>query len=448
MKGLILILKSYFLLLECLWNYLLEKKNKKAYSYEWLMRKHLFTLNQTANQDLLIVLKVYYWTINLIFRKYNKDCIQSISGGNPEYASHLYFKHFDDNILNEYFREHFPEYPSLALYRGQISLKGDFLFKITLFFYCSLHMLFMSPITFISRNRGYYAMNILEVCEVVILTRLLSRQGIKHLYYHGPFNRESNLASLLLEKEGILSYKVPSIAPLKIFYRNVVSHSFFLIGAQHEEEYDSLMKNEWLVDNVERMPCFNHKELESIMIENQALPKAEKGSLAFISRGIWRREQLGLQESEYLEMKSEKVLLTLLKEYLNKRGIDEINILCHPIEKRTDELFKETHAYYSDFFGDIEVILGEPEKTSYQLFNQFDVIVSGYSSTNIDCLFMGGKVVYSFIGMTENLFEKTNLSNVVAMDPTQLFELLDNVREIDEDTYFSSFHLEKYRNRK
>ena len=137
--------------------------------------------------------------------------------------------------------------------------------------------------------------------------------------------------------------------------------------------------------------------------------------------------------------------MSTIRAFLLRNTYLRLLICPHPIEKRTPEIWKQTKAFYSDYFAGVNVLFPEDaSKSSYQLFDCAEVSVASISSVNIERLFCGYKTLYAPIGADVVFFGGSSLDKIVARTAEELLQLLEQSFRMNEEQFFQAFDLRDY----
>jgi hypothetical protein len=173
------------------------------------------------------------------------------------------------------------------------------------------------------------------------------------------------------------------------------------------------------------------------------LSKPPKNVIGLMSRGIWLRRKKG-ESSDEGEYEAEEQLLNDLKSYLSNNNV-RLRIYLHPIEKRNEKLLEESKSYYSDFFEDNEKLyVCDGKKSSLEYFDEYEVGISAYSSTNIERLYCGFKTLYAPYKMKNTLFENSEISNICIKNSNDFSNVMTKTLNQSNNDFFQNNGLHNY----
>ncbi len=433
--DLIACISLYF---KCFFDHITKKQSSYALAFEGLIQSHSYRLSSAAHKDYLIGLRYFKKALNLIWSNqenilvWESNSKKAVFDGAIESATER--QSYLENIRKEKIK--------LFISKEDLGLKTSLIQKLVESFSVSIFASVLIPISFFHPNRGSIALNMLEMVECARLMQHLERFSIDYLYFFCGFNKDSNFIALRLAEKQIYSHKIPSSNPIKNFYQKVISDHFSFTAPFQRREYDALKEN-WMVKEFSDWPVFRFQTIQPLL-KSYSVPAAN--SLGFISSGIWRRIERGDLALGVGELDAELKLIDFLKVYLQAYPEIKFSIFLHPIEKSTAELFEKAKSHYNTIFEGTEVGYYSPSEPSFKLFDQVDVSIAAYSSTNLERLYAGFKTLYAPLGISRDYYAGSEIENIAAFDEDHLEILLRESISMSNSEFFKKYDLEAYHN--
>lgn len=429
------LLRFFWLSLRTLFSGLNPNTGKLSIANKTLFRKHSFKIPDSSKKDKLICFKYLYKSLRLLTSKNNSIQYR----GNDKLI-------YDGNNQNksqrvEYISKNINCAESSIDYLNVGSLKGVGFLKA--FFFNLLFSVLYLPLLLISFFHPYrhiLALYILSSSQAYILLNLLIKNEIKKVYYFFPFENDANFNALILMAFNIKVVKMPGPNSLFRFHKYMLSDEVIFNSAYQVDQYEVLKEN-WKVTNVELWPIYG---FHSLLLFFNKKTEYYRYDVGFISSGIWRREELGLQAFEVGDYKSEKTLINWLNDFFMKNKVNQLFIYLHPIEKNNIEIYKRAVEFYKKKFKNCKLFFGDYKLKSFEEFKYVNVTISAQSTSNLQRLFCGYKAIYTPMKFVNPVFNNSRLENICYSDKGRFFEGLNNAIKNSEENFFKQNELQKF----
>jgi hypothetical protein len=432
---------ALLLYVRCFLASLSAPRSEEALVFSCLVREHSYRLQKNAHSDIFIALRYLKKSLKLIWAKPltrrfdgegNAAVFDAGASGRKERIDYL------EAITKRR--------PCGFIHKEDLGTEMPPLYRLVNTFLLLAFSSLLVPISLIHRRRGSLALNLLEIVECANLAHILKKAGISKVYYFCAFNKDANFCSLRLRESGIYSHVVPSSNPIKNFYRTLIADGFSFTAPYQRKEYDSLKEN-WRVREFFDWPIFRFEILDRQL--NQYRTPA-KNSLGFISSGIWRRIERGDKALGIGEYESELALIATLKNFLNEHPEISFSIFLHPVEKSNEMLYQRAMEHYRKEFGKNNITFFPRETPTYSLFDQVEVSIAAYSSTNLERLYAGFKTLYAPIGIREDYYSGDSLENISAFNKEEVSLLILREMQNEPSQFFDKnelwpYHYSRYR---
>jgi hypothetical protein len=328
--------------------------------------------------------------------------------------------------------------PGFGIGRDQLYLQQ----KTAPLLYVLFLFVLVTPISlFATKRKGAMALVLLEFPEWVALTETLKKEKCKYLYHFCAYEKDSNFIAYLNLKSKIINHKVPSSNPLKNFYKYLICDTLAITAPFQNQEIDKLSIN-WSINKTIQWPIENFQNL--IPYFNNNSNNKPQFDLAFLSSGIWLRQNQGHTPLGTGDQESELALMDHLKEYLTLNKNIRFLVLLHPIEKKSEMLYQAAINHYNALFNNIKVNFGDQDRNSFEYFSKSNLTIAAYSSTNLQRLFCGYKTLYAPLKFKINLYEHSAINNIAVKNKQELFELLNQSMKLSDKEFFELYVLKEY----
>ncbi|MDG2323192.1 MAG: hypothetical protein P8M08_06720 [Akkermansiaceae bacterium] len=297
------------------------------------------------------------------------------------------------------------------------------------------------PLAFLRRNRSAFS-RILETVEAVCLCSYVHQKQASRFYFFSAFVRNANLISLLLSRYvGVHVTKVPSANPL-VHYKYCVCDEVILTASFQVPQYHQFREN-WYVPTVRIWRPLGHVTFPS---SSYRKAPGDKRTVGLLSSGQWWRKERGdaFDEQRAKMLKAESDLHHALHEYLQKNSGGRVILYPHPSEKVNAETYSRAVEVYSERIGDSRLEIVKPDERTHDRFDESDTFVSLWSTSAVEALYCGQKVILARLGCPAAVESKA-LENISVSDVAGLQRMLDECLSLSADEFFDRFGLQQFR---
>lgn len=431
------IIKFNILLLVSYFNTLSKLKNKRSISLGTLISTKSYRIVKGDNASIIFMLRCAKRAITQIWLQ--QQCINYYERENNSAIYDGSSKFLNDRV--NYINSITKEVVSLGISRSTISLKGNLIFKMFLTIDTLFSLVIFLFIGILKKRNNHLALILIEKIEIIYLCKILRKHKINKLYFFCSYEKDANFTVLLLNIFRIKVFRIPSANPLKYFYKDVVSDVFCFTTPYQQYELKNIDSN-WEVDNYYNWPLPNFLILNEF-IKNGQSSCDNKGTLGYISSGLWRRLERGTMISEDLPVKCEEMLIKTLQHFVKTTG-KKLLIYLHPIEKENLTIYELAKDYYRKAISN-NIEFSSLENTTYSEFYKTDLCVSAASTTNIERLYCGYKTFYAPINLDYLLFPGSSLNNICYTSESDLINNLNEAFEMSTDDFFNYYKIQEFR---
>lgn len=404
-----------------------------------LLNQHSFRMEKSMQTSLRTTARYYLHAIYFILKKQpvpiwqlSKNQSVAIFDGKKKSISDR-FNYLDH--LNT-------QKPSIGVSRETLFISKPTNKVFALFFSSVLFGVFLPISIFTRKRRGSIALIMLEFVEWIALTETLRMNNIKYLYHFSSYEKDAPFIGWLNNKFGITNHKIPSSNPLSNFYNYTYCDVLAITTPFQIPEID-LLSNNWRVKAFSYWPIENFQKLLPYL-NKEDTPNRKKYQLGFLSSGIWLRQKQGHTPLGIGDQESELALLELLREFLNCNPNTSFIILLHPIEKQSEDIYKEACENYRTIFNNIPLNFGIRGMSSFEYFDSINTSIAAYSSTNLQRLFCGYKTLYAPLKFSYKIYQGSSIQNIAPTNKKQLFEKLDSTLKLSDKEFFTHNNLWEY----
>lgn len=278
-----------------------------------------------------------------------------------------------------------------------------------------------------------------EVAQAVLLAGAAVRIKPRSVFYFGSYDRNGNLASYLMSQAGIHVVRMCSLNPISIEYSACVCDTFVLTTPLQVEELASLAKS-WFVPNILLWHPVGHVSIPAEAYENAPLGGRRIGLL---STGFWLR-QTAFDFDIVDIVNTERLLWQSLREYLDRDRTASLLVLPHPLEKKP-EFYERTCRVYGDAFGRERVTILRPDERTHRRFSDVDLLVAVWSTTVMEALYCGHKVLlYGGIATYEGGAWPA-LNKITAGNKCEFTTMMQELLALPAAEYFDRYDLARLR---
>lgn len=327
----------------------------------------------------------------------------------------------------------------LWISKDELSGRPNFsTFEFMQFWFTALIWAF--KIFFTSTFRSNRGLMIREMYENAILIDELRAISIQQIYHFVPYEKDSNVLSLLLRQIGVRCTFIPSAGPISKHNHTMIADEIVLVTPYQMEEYERKWKESIRCEKILRwIPerAFTYIDL----YRNKSFRFSEK-VIGYYSHGSWIRLKQKHQSAE-AATKKEEWILGLIKKYLETHAEVKLIVFPHPRERRADVL-EETRAYYAGLLGTDRVEISSNAKSSAESFDLVDLAIAAYSSIVYERLFCGFKMIIGSPDRSGFPMENSSLSQIVFYDFEAMERFIDDAFGMPNDVFFKQYGIDGF----
>ncbi len=412
---------------------------KLYYSSIYLFSKQSFRLPESAKADFFIVFKSYFNTLRSVFRN-NTEIKKNGSGCIAVLDSTM--KGSDERIN---YLSIFGVKPDLFLARDVLSAQ-TFAQKVLGLFLATKLISFFWLGSF-SRNRAAYALLIRESIEWLNLLSILKRNKITELYMFSIYEKDSNMVSHLLMKRKIKVNKITSEVPLTFANKIIIANKIILCFNYQKEELETY-RNTMFYDETETW--LPEAQGSYLHLYNNKSFEVPQEVLGFYSSAFWLRKKLNHSIANVGSYAAEEEVLKYVAEYLTLHSNIKLVIFTHPYEKRSEELWRDTLAYYKAVLSPqimSRVEITGKEINSTHTFNKVNIGISVFSTIMFERISLGFKTILAPIDKKDFPLNDSPFRNICAYTKEELHSKLDSNLKLTQNEFFEINRIQEYSNK-
>jgi hypothetical protein len=286
------------------------------------------------------------------------------------------------------------------------------------------------------KQRANRALLIRQSIEMACLVQWFQKDNIQHVSFFHPYEIDSNVLSIALQRLGITTTFVPSVVPLFVHNHHLVCDELVVTSPYQEEEIAQSFASSIQFKKLLRWPA---ETLFDVPTERANGPNKR---IAFYSHGQWLRNALDRADNGLFAEDSEMQVLQWLKKGADQK-LWEVVIYLHPLEKKH---IKKTEDYYQRFFGSAAFAWGNRTKSSAHFFHQESFGIGTLSTVIFERLLAGHKTL-----LHRNLEDgfpiaKSTLNNISFHSWNELENFWNQFGTKDNDYFFETLSLRDYPN--
>lgn len=410
---------------------------KLYYSSIYLFSKQSFRLPQSAKADFLIVFKTYINVLKSVFQ----NSSENEKAGNGSIA--VLDSAISGADLRANYLSLFNVKPDLFLGRESLADSQKFGQRVLGLFLATKLFSFFWLGSF-SRNRAAYALLLKESVEWLNLLTILKRNGITKLYMFCIYEKDSNMLAHILMKRKIKVNKITSEVPLTFANKIIVADKIILCFNYQKEELEAYKKTMFYTETETWLPEAQGAYLNLYNNKNFEVPQQ---TIGFYSSAFWLRKKLNHSIADVGSYDAEEEVLKFVSEYLVQNPNLKLVIFTHPYEKRTEELWKDTLAYYRSVLSPQvlnRVEITEKGISSTHTFNKVNIGISVFSTIMFERINLGFKTILTPIDKTDFPLLDSPFRNICAYSKSELFLKLNRNMSLGQKEFFVTNGIEGY----
>lgn len=290
-----------------------------------------------------------------------------------------------------------------------------------------------------SNNRVNLALAIHEVFEIAFILDYFRSNNLKELYDWIPYEKDSNLLSLLAQKQGIIVTKLPSSGPLVTHNRFMLSQQVVLTTPYQFEEL-AKYKDTITASKILRWPPQGAMDHGDHYKEKR---KTTPHTIGFFSHGSWIRKQEKHAEHGRNVLDAERSILFFLGKFVEENPDFKILIFPHPREKKK-EILNETKSFYAQCIGHDRFEILPPELSTADNFDKADIGLGAFSSILYERMYCGFKVLIGNIGFSDFPMTSSKLNQICFDEYDEMKQLLLHFADLSSEQFFEETGLKGY----
>ena len=414
----------------------IRKKPEIYFSGKCIVENTSYRLPQSASSDWLIVLKVLR---KILLKILKKESIEAIF---DQRRNTLIFDGTNSNfsLRERYVRFHTGMDANLIA-RDQLQFSG---FSMPFLFSFIFTLIFVFPLliwSFFSVNRANIGLILLEYIECCNLLLFCKKNSIRKIFVFCPYEKDSNLVSLILMKNGITVSKHPSPGPL-MTHNSVLVADEVVLSSQYQMEELVFYKETMFVKKV--LKWYPEFSLTYIDRYKNKLLTTPSNTVGYYSHGSWLRKAMGHTSDNMNVADSEAAVLKCLNNFLQNNKQVKLIIFPHPREKQASQ-WRNTIEHYQSIFLDLAIEINTDKIPTALSFDSVDVAVSAFSTIVYERLFCGFKTLIASFGILNFPVPGSSLNNIVVKNEKDFTEKLLTALQSDPDMFFTGNKLSGYR---
>jgi hypothetical protein len=292
-----------------------------------------------------------------------------------------------------------------------------------------------------SPYRSNIALTIAEIPEIAFLIKYTKANGIRLVYDFLPYEVDSNFMYLMLQKNEIEVFKIPSSGALATHHKILLSDHLALSTPYHFEEvkkFDSTIR----VRQVHLWPPEKAHLYYSQYKEKRQIE--EYGTLGFYSHGEWLRRaqnhsKIGIRIGE-----AEEAILGMLGTFVRKNPNYKLRIFPHPRELKP-EFKQDMLAHYRSCIGHDKFEIFTEQGGTSKHFAKAEIAISAFSTILYERLYCGYKTLIGNMFITEFPMNQSSLNSICFKTQDELEAMLNRFGNMNAETFFTETGLIKYR---
>ena len=414
----------------------IKKGNNMLYYCGASIFKDSFRYSNSSIKDNLIAIRIFKTLVYSLFKKntsyinYKNASSHAIFDVNIE-GSELRFNYVDkfDGVKNDLFISK----------NELISFYNIWMTIILLFFLITTFIpIFISSI--FTKNKYHYSLLVREILECFCLQEILLKHKIKAVNYFCIYERDSNICSYILMKNGFFINKISSEVPMYFFNKVIIANQLSFCFAYQKEEFDKY-KETMFVEKTELWAP------EQILLApkrffNEGHKLNPMYDIGFFSSGNWLRFKLGDIDLGHNDKENEEYVFQELIKYVKAKKL-KLRIFTHPLEKREENKVL-TENYYYQSLQNVEVSMADFNKPSIEGFDEIKIGVSLYSTLMFERIYLGFKTILTPFDYDQFPIKQSSLNQICAHNIQQLYSKLDLNLKLTTAEFFENNNLQNY----
>ncbi len=267
-------------------------------------------------------------------------------------------------------------------------------------FWCPLvflHSLFV-------RDKAPLAMLFREIAENANLLKISDKLAVNELFFFCIFEKDANLATVLLRRNGVKVTKIPSEVPLGIWNKTIIADKLCFCSGYQQDELEFFSTSMFVKETDYWGP-----ELMLKNVDKYNKPTSvHKNTIGFYSTGSWVRK---LENHFSQNFDAEDLVLRSVGEFCSENPEYKLLVFLHPRES-SGKYFPKAVARYEAALGSLKFRFSESGQRTADCFEMADIAVALNSTIMYERLYYGFKTLFMPIGFDNFPIETSKMRNI------------------------------------
>lgn len=412
-------------------------KTKFAWASKNLFRT-TFRIPESERKNSLLVLTQYIRFLKICFQPTvsNKETATYNTNG-AVYVYDVFSQGIEGRVaFCNYFAN---EKMDGAIFKTNLGFSNSIGMSVLMILSSSIILPFVFIASLFFKDKAPYATLWKELIENYQLIRTVNNLKVKTIYYFCIFEKDANLAALLLNRNGIQVNKIPSEVPIALWNKVIIADKLCVCNGYQFDELENY-KSSIFVGKTE----FWGPELILENIEKYNKPLVgKKETIGFYSTGAWvRKREDHIDQGVDMEA-NEEILKLAIKEYCLLHPTIELLIYLHPRE-RWDKYYQEAIEKYSKIFEGITYSIVDKQMKSTSSFELVNLGIAFQSTLVYERLYCGFKTLLMPLSFKDFPVKNSPMKNICAFSKEELFEKITQNFKSTNKEFFISNGIEHY----
>lgn len=396
-----------------------------------------FRLPNSSESDLIVGVRVLIRTIKKVL--YGRNPVQEFEG-----EKILLFDSTSKfvNIEKEYVAKQSGHKIGFFVAKSDLPYLSGILEKLLLvILICMFSIPLVIASLFSNKYRSNYALMITEIVECASLISIVKNKEIELVYDFAPFEKDSNLLFILLEKLDVRVTKMPSAGPL-VTHNHTILTSTLVLSSQYQFDELEQFADTIIADKIEKwVPEAAFGFIDKYAFKEKILNR-ELNTVGFYSHGSWIRTEQDHADDGLGILHAEEKLLNDLNLLLANNNKIKLIIFPHPKEKK---MGRKMVNHYNCLLADVKFEIANLNNPTVQNFEKVDIAMGCFSTILYERLFCNFKTLFGAYGIKDFPVENSALENISFDSFESLRNKLFSSLIVNTDQFFIKNELKGYR---
>lgn len=439
MKSLKIWLLVYYYFVKAFITKTLAKK--ETTKFDWAAKNlfySTFRIPESERRNKLLVLNKYIIFIKDILKvkSFNDEIINE-----NQYSSTYIYDVFSEGIEEriEYCEYFSKEKIGGAIIKTKLNYSNSFILSIIIILSSIIFLPFVFIASLFEKDKAPYAMLWKEMIENYQLIKTVKERKITAVYFFCIFEKDANIATLLLNKIGIIVNKIPSEVPIAIWNKIIIADKLCVCNGYQFDELTTYKESIFINETEFWGP---ELILQNIDKYNKPTP-LKKNTIGFYSTGSWvRKRENHIDQGIDMET-NEELLKSAIKEFCIMNSDIELLIFLHPRE-RWGKYYDEALNKYNSLFSGINYTIIDKEIKSTSSFELVNLGVAFQSTLVYERLYYGFKTLLMPLSYTDFPVQNSSMHTICAFSKEELFRKIKNNFQLTNTEFFNSNGINHY----